>query len=370
MDQPKRGQSHEVSPFAYIWGELEEETPKKKMENPFVANRAGYTNYSYYTPQSKAYQDWKNNEVWMLEDPRRIDIWAATKFLNAKRARQIGEEPRSVDKTGEEYYQRIESKVYKIHLQVKPQYFEEVIHILDHAIKNNDIESWHFKHAIDPERAKREERAMFVIYIFSGPDAMKKSLTYLIQRFKGQTQRLGTGVCLRYNHKVNNLIFYTQGNTDTKDHFLNHPNEHLLFDDTPIKHNRFSQHIELEGISDCVPARIQTGKGDEDGVIWIYWSEEDVESERVGWYEAKRAAKGGYRYTKLWYPGQGPLYKGNIRHDSPDKGYWHDEKKFPLQEYMYNRPLPAGKKEPKTGNFYFSDSIEYLQSLGRLSVKH
>lgn len=211
-----------------------------KRANPYKYSD-GYIHYVYDTPESRQYQSFVSNIFGLLPgDPQ---SYYANKLLQNAR-----------HKDALKYFKQIAAKEYKIHLQVKPEFFDEVAQHLQHAIERGNLSSWHFKHAVDPQAANKQQRAAFVIYMF-GPENIRAGLRQIIDLFRGQTRRLGTGKCLRYNHKVNNLVFYTQGDTDIKDIF--HNSLPWLFDKTPAKHNIFSQHIQLPSvpITDCVPIR-------------------------------------------------------------------------------------------------------------------
>ncbi len=114
------------------------------------------------------------------------------------------------------------SKEYKIHLMPKPDKIQEIGNKLIEALDNSSLlrESISgFKIAKNPRLVKSKNGYMpfIVIYIKPGKENAQIALSHLTQEFKN-FEKEGSNITPRFNRKINQLIYYSQGDSECKKH--------------------------------------------------------------------------------------------------------------------------------------------------------
>ena len=125
------------------------------------------------------------------------------------------------------YIARIDE--YKVHLQVKPEYQFWVLHKLNWIIRDNET----FRSCIDAIKMHNfydivigETRAPSIVIYLSGNnlkqtsqekiDCLKNVLIILRKVFGKYSYKIGLDITPRYNYKVDELIYFTNGPGDVK----------------------------------------------------------------------------------------------------------------------------------------------------------
>ncbi len=116
---------------------------------------------------------------------------------------------------------------YKIHLMPHRQFVPEIVILLIKALKQDPtlgllMASFKIKyksgtlHTIGLKKQPQEERMpRIVIYPAEGKEQVQRLLDKIIMLFKDQVDK-GIGIGPRWNQKVNNLIYFAQGDGDAK----------------------------------------------------------------------------------------------------------------------------------------------------------
>ncbi len=116
---------------------------------------------------------------------------------------------------------------YKIHLMPHRQFVPEIVILLIKALKQDPtlgplMASFKVKyksetlHTIGLKKQPQEERMpRIVIYPAEGKEQVQRLLDKIIMLFKDQVDK-GIGIGPRWNQKVNNLIYFAQGDGDAK----------------------------------------------------------------------------------------------------------------------------------------------------------
>lgn len=121
----------------------------------------------------------------------------------------------------------LSSREYKVHLMPKPKHFLKVVNQLAELINSNEelseiIDA--FKILKDPKINKQDGKYIPNIVLYIKPSETdvnnskqntEKALEILNEAFKNSNS-LGSNKKPRFNQKVNSLIYYSQGNSDTK----------------------------------------------------------------------------------------------------------------------------------------------------------
>jgi hypothetical protein len=118
-------------------------------------------------------------------------------------------------------------RFHKIRLQVKPEYQVWVTRQLLHLFESD--ETGHYVtdlkvslvYASILERDAETRLASLVIYLQPGRICFEKVLTRLQKLFRGAEKEIGLDLPSRYNLQVNELLYYSQGDGDTKSYFRN-----------------------------------------------------------------------------------------------------------------------------------------------------
>ena len=126
---------------------------------------------------------------------------------------------------------KIEQLKYKIHLQPKPEYlFWTLNYLVKNIIKNSDLNSniVAIKCNLMYDRVMKEPFLPVIVIYLVINNKIKSILDILISLFKNLNSQIGLNICPRYNHTVNELIYYAQSGGDLKDS-LNKQNKLELY---------------------------------------------------------------------------------------------------------------------------------------------
>lgn len=121
--------------------------------------------------------------------------------------------------------QEILASEYKIHLMPKPEYIYDMVDKLMAMLKEDpelrkSISA--FKVVIEPGHVDKNGAPFpsIVIYPHLGAENANRVMKKIQAAFSKYSEELGTGVTPRYNQKVDNLIYYSQGGGDLKNEWL------------------------------------------------------------------------------------------------------------------------------------------------------
>jgi hypothetical protein len=117
------------------------------------------------------------------------------------------------------------SRFYKIRLQVKPEYQIWVTKTLLLLFETEEVGHYvtdlkiSLVYASILQRDADHRLASIVVYLQPGRVCFEKVLTRLQSLFQGMEKELGMNLSSRYNLRVNELLYYSQGDGDTKTYF-------------------------------------------------------------------------------------------------------------------------------------------------------
>lgn len=107
-------------------------------------------------------------------------------------------------------------KVYKIHVNPKNEEINSIMAVLLHDDELNQFtKTWKIKNFLD---GVDDNKMPILAFYAQGKDNAQQLLNHLCEKlssFKGR------GIIPRYNKKVNDLIFFAQGNGDDKNGLIN-----------------------------------------------------------------------------------------------------------------------------------------------------
>ncbi len=119
------------------------------------------------------------------------------------------------------------SRFYKIRLQVKPCCQVWVTQKLLHLFETEEVGYYvtdlkvSLVYASILERGPEDRLASIVVYLQPGQVCFEKVLTRLQDLFRGVEKEVGLNLPSRYNLQVNEMLYYSQGDGDTKTYFRN-----------------------------------------------------------------------------------------------------------------------------------------------------
>ncbi len=127
---------------------------------------------------------------------------------------------------------------YKIHIQAKDEHMLDIMESIINIISNDNrltdtIPEMKFMTQYGLAENPTGELPRIVIYIkplYNHNDmneAVKYVLHKIVNGLRTKTE-MGTGITPRYNHKINDLVYYAQGHGLLKDKILNSGNQKLI----------------------------------------------------------------------------------------------------------------------------------------------
>jgi hypothetical protein len=127
---------------------------------------------------------------------------------------------KSVDKEKiyNDAFEYLAHKVYKIHLQPKPEYqfwlIEEIIRLI--SVPDIILHVRAFKINLIYSELKKHELPILIIYPQDGQKSAKIVLKYIVDNLSNYSDKIGMDISPRYNHKYDNLIYWANGDGDLK----------------------------------------------------------------------------------------------------------------------------------------------------------